>query len=91
VFPRSAKGGNQLKDREKISSEELMPKVKEVNTRIAKLDDGTRVFYLDIGGEFLDKDGGLAKAVMPDYLHLSAKGYQAWADAIKGKLGELMK
>ena len=27
---------------------------------------------------------------MPDYLHLTPKGYQIWADAVKGPIEELM-
>ncbi len=49
------------------------------------------VRYLDIGKSFLQPDGILSKEIMPDLLHLSAKGYQIWADAIKGKVAELMK
>jgi lysophospholipase L1-like esterase len=66
-------------------------KLKQVNDTIAKLDDGKSVFYLDIGAKFLEADGALTKEVMPDFLHLSAKGYQIWADAIGPKLAELMK
>ena len=79
VFPRGEKPNPQ---REKL---------KEVNTTIAKLDDGKSVFYLDIGDKFLQPDGTLTKEVMPDFLHLSAKGYQIWADGIAAKLAELMK
>ena len=79
VFPRGEKANPQ---REKL---------KEVNTTIAKLDDGKSVFYLDIGDKFLQPDGTLTKEIMPDFLHLSAKGYQIWADSIAAKLAELMK
>jgi lysophospholipase L1-like esterase len=27
---------------------------------------------------------------MPDFLHLSEKGYQIWADAVKGPIRELL-
>ena len=33
----------------------------------------------------------LGKEIMPDFLHLSAKGYQIWADAIKEPLAALLK
>jgi lysophospholipase L1-like esterase len=56
-----------------------------------RLDDGKMVKYLDIGSKFLDSDGGLSKDVMPDFLHLSKKGYDIWAEAIKEPLGELLK
>src|SRR6185295_10141471 len=81
VFPRGEKAeGNMQRD-----------KLKQVNATIAKLDDGKHVFFLDIGSKFLQPDGTLTKEIMPDFLHLSAKGYQIWADAISAKLAELMK
>ncbi len=79
VFPRGEKANPQ---REKL---------KQVNAIIAKLDDGKNVFYLDIGEKFLQPDGTLTKEIMPDFLHLSTKGYQIWADAITPKLETLMK
>ena len=63
----------------------------QVNQTLAKLDDGKTVHYLDIGGKFPVVDGALSAEAMPDFLHLSASGYQIWADAIGGKLAELMK
>ncbi|MDF1755617.1 MAG: platelet-activating factor acetylhydrolase IB subunit [Verrucomicrobiales bacterium] len=81
VFPRGPKAeGNSRRD-----------KLKAVNDTIAKLDDGKHIHYLDIGDKFLEEDGTLTKEIMPDYLHLSAAGYQIWADAISPKLAELMK
>jgi lysophospholipase L1-like esterase len=81
VFPRGEKA-NPNPGREKL---------KVVNSIIAKLDDGKNVFFLDIGDKFLQPDGSLTKEIMPDFLHLSAAGYQIWADAIGPKLAELMK
>lgn len=52
--------------------------------------DGQMVHYLDIGPKFLGADGSLSKEIMPDFLHLSDKGYQIWADAIEDKVAELM-
>jgi len=79
VFPRGEKPNPQ---REKL---------KAVNSSIAKLDNGKDVFYLDIGDKFLEPDGSLSNEIMPDFLHLSAKGYQIWADAIAAPLERLMK
>ena len=47
--------------------------------------------FLDIGNKFVDADGTISKDVMYDGLHLTEKGYQIWADAVKGPIGELMK
>lgn len=81
VFPRG----------EKASPNPGRDKLKQVNSTIAKLDDGKNIHYLDIGEKFLSSDGSLTKDIMPDFLHLSPAGYQIWADAISPKLAELMK
>jgi len=81
VFPRG----------EKLTPNPGREKLTQVNAMISKLDDGKHVYYLDIGGKFLQPDGSISKDVMPDFLHLSAAGYQIWADAIETKLAELMK
>jgi lysophospholipase L1-like esterase len=60
-----------------------------VNKIIEKLDDGSKVKYLDIGSKFL-KDAKLSKDIMPDALHLSAEGYQIWADAITPTLTTML-
>jgi lysophospholipase L1-like esterase len=80
VFPRGAKPADKNRDR-----------IKEINKAIAKLDDGKTVRFLDIGDKFLAADGELPKEIMPDFLHLSPKGYAIWADAIKGPLAEMLK
>jgi lysophospholipase L1-like esterase len=61
------------------------------NNLISAFADGKRVSYMDIGNTFLQPDGTLPKEIMPDLLHLNAKGYEMWAAAIEGKVAELMK
>lgn len=62
-----------------------------VNRIIAKFDDGgTTVKFLDIGVKFLQPDGTISKAIMPDLLHLSAKGYQIEAEAILPVIEQMM-
>jgi lysophospholipase L1-like esterase len=80
VFPRGQKIPNPGTD-----------KLTEVNKVLAKLDDGKNVRYLDIGPKFLDKEGQLPKDTMPDYLHLSGKGYEIWAEAMMPLLKEMLK
>jgi lysophospholipase L1-like esterase len=80
IFPRSPKATDKIRD-----------KVKATNALIAKFDDGKMVFYKDIGEKFLEKDGSLDKEVMYDYLHLTPKGYEIWATAIKDDLQKLLK
>jgi len=69
----------------------LRAKVKEINAAIATFDDGRTVKVLDLGEKFLKPDGTLPPDVMPDFLHLSEKGYQIWADALKEPLATLLQ
>jgi len=74
-----------------IPAAKLNKKIAAINAIIAKLDDGKTVFYKDIGKEFLDQDGGLSGEIMPDYLHLSARGYASWGKAIQADIEKLVK
>jgi len=62
-----------------------------VNEQIAKWENGKTLHYLDIGPKLLQPDGTLSKEIMPDFLHLSPKGYEIWAESIQPLLTELMK
>jgi lysophospholipase L1-like esterase len=74
-----------------IPATKLTKKIGEINNLIAKLDDGKNVFYKDIGKQFLDENGGLSGDIMPDYLHLSPKGYDLWGKAIKNDIEKLVR
>lgn len=81
VFPRGEKAGTPI--RQKLS---------KVNEIVSKLDDGGKtVKYLDIGQKFLNEEGNLTKEIMPDYLHLSTRGYEIWAEAITPTLKEMLQ
>ena len=62
----------------------------KANELAMKLADGRMIHYMDIGQHFLEPDGTLTKEIMPDFLHLTPKGYHIWAIAIEGKLRELL-
>lgn len=79
VFPRDPSADSPLR-----------AKLGEVNERVAKLDDGSMVTYLDIGKRFTKEDGTLTTDVMPDFLHLSRKGYRIWADAMEPTLWKML-
>jgi lysophospholipase L1-like esterase len=76
---------------ERIGAADLQPRVKEINAALARLHDGKAVFFRDIGGRFLEADGGLSREVLSDFLHLAPKGYQIWADAIRADVRDLLK
>ncbi len=66
-------------------------KILQVNQIVRKLADrDEKVHYLAIGHHFVEDDGTISKAIMPDSLHLSPAGYRIWANAIEGTLRELM-
>jgi lysophospholipase L1-like esterase len=64
--------------------------IKTINEILATFADNTNVFYMDIGDKFLASDGTLPADIMPDALHPNEKGYRIWAEAIIGKVKELM-
>jgi lysophospholipase L1-like esterase len=64
--------------------------IDQVNQRIARLADGKKVRYLNINDRLADREGKLREGMSPDGLHLSVKGYQVWADALKPVLTEIL-
>ena len=70
---------------------EQMERIHQVNQRIAKLDDGKMISFLDINHVFLGPDGKVPNDIMPDFLHPNANGYQLWADAMEPTLDKMLK
>jgi lysophospholipase L1-like esterase len=68
----------------------VMASINKINENIAKLADGKTIRYLNINDKLADKDGKLLDGMTVDRLHLSLKGYQVWADALKPALTELL-
>ena len=61
-----------------------------VNPLLAKMDDGGKtVRFVDFAAKYVQPDGTVSKELMPDFFHLSEKGYQVWADAVAKPLKEL--
>jgi lysophospholipase L1-like esterase len=79
IFPRGEK------------NDPVRAQVKEVNLHLARLDDGKRARFLDIGSRFLEADGTLSREIMPDLLHPSERGYRIWAEAMQDTLARMMK
>lgn len=78
VFPRGEKPNPQ---REKNA---------EASRIASGAADNKSVFGMDIGAKFLEPDGTLTRAVMPDLLHLSEEGYRRWAAAIEPRVREVL-
>jgi N-acetylglucosamine-6-sulfatase len=80
IFPRT-----------QAAADPIRASIKEINSKVAKLADNKTVFFMDIGDKFLTADGTLTQEIMPDGLHPNFRGYKIWADAISGRVKELMK
>lgn len=78
IFPRGEKPNAQREKNAKAS---------EIASKLA---DGKMVHFMDIGAKFLEDDGTLTRDIMPDLLHLSPRGYEIWAEAIEGKVKEMV-
>ncbi|WP_269523329.1 GDSL-type esterase/lipase family protein [Coraliomargarita parva] len=61
-----------------------------VNALLPRYANDQTVFWLPIGHQFLEPDGTLSKAIMPDYLHPRKAGYEIWAKAIDSMVAQLM-
>jgi lysophospholipase L1-like esterase len=78
IFPRSE---NYTAQRGKLAM---------INQVVRRQADGKNVIWVDFGHEFLNNDGTLPGTLMPDYLHLSKKGYEIWAEAIEDQLSNIV-
>jgi lysophospholipase L1-like esterase len=77
--------------RNRANEEYRMDKIRELNARLAKLDDGGKTIrFLDISEKFLGPDGKVPADIMPDFLHPNAKGYEIWAEAMEPTLAEML-
>jgi lysophospholipase L1-like esterase len=68
----------------------VIPMIREINEAAAKLADGRSIHFIDINDKLAKPDGTLLEGMTVDQLHLSAKGYQVWADALNPLLTELL-
>jgi len=79
IFPSGERPGNPQRARAIAA-----------NTIFQKVADGRMIRYLDIGDRFTNRDGTVSKEIMPDFLHLSPRGYGLWAEAIEPVVKDLM-
>ena len=85
IFPRGAVRGLDA------ASQVVWPRIEAANRLIRRLDDGGKIRVLDVGPALLDPDGTISREVMPDFLHLSPRGYRLWAEAMEPMLRSLLK
>lgn len=68
----------------------VMPLIQRINDRLPRLADGKSVRFLNLNDQLADPNGKLYDGMTVDGLHLTVKGYQVWADALKPILTELL-
>ena len=68
----------------------VIPTINRINENIAAFADGKKVRFLNINDKLAGPDGVLFDGVTVDKLHLSLKGYQVWADALKPLLRKIL-
>ena len=64
----------------------LRLKCEAVNALLPALADGTRVEYLNVNSVLLESNGQLSEKIAPDFLHLSAEGYERLGKVIAERL-----
>ena len=70
--------------------ESHMEKIRAINADLAHLDNGGNIRHLDITKDLTNKDGTIPEIIMPDQVHLTAAGYQLWADDMQPLLDEML-
>lgn len=79
IFPRGPDNENKLRKKNAT-----------VNEIIKGYADDRKVWFLDIGDQFLEDGDLLPKTVMPDALHPNARGYEIWAEAMEPMIQKLL-
>jgi lysophospholipase L1-like esterase len=87
IFPRGFHAINQKTGQ----PDATRMRIAETNKLLAGLANGKDIAFLDIGGRFLDAQGGLDKANFPDALHPSGDGYKIWHESVIPVLGGMVK
>ena len=62
-----------------------------LNRMVSTLGDGKQVVVHHYGALLTRPDGSISPEIMPDFLHLTPKGYQIWADAMRPDIARLLK
>jgi len=80
IFPRGGPRDDALRRNNDLANE-----------RIRGFADGETIVWCDLAPAFLEREGRLSTAVMPDLLHLSEDGYRRWGDAMEPTLAKMLR
>jgi beta-glucosidase len=65
-------------------------KLLQANQVLQRLADGKNVLWIDFGYRLVTAEGLIPHDLMPDYLHLTRRGYEIWAQAIEPTLSNVL-
>lgn len=71
-----------------LAREPIRAQIIQVNERLAKLEDGQHVFFMDLGPKLLTEEGKFTEEMTDDGIHINPKAYQIWAEAITPRFEE---
>jgi len=77
--------------RRELASHRDRETIRATNSLISRLHDNDHVTYLDFSDKLLQPDGGLTAEVTKDFCHLTAKGYEIFAEAIQPVVESLLR
>lgn len=66
-------------------------RIADINSLLAKLDNGTTIRFLDISQAFKTPEGIINEKLYIDMLHLNFYGYEIWYDKMKKPLKKLLQ
>ena len=69
---------------------QVIASIDKINANIEKMADGKKIRYLNFNDKMLTEEGLQRANMFADGLHPSLEGYQAWGDALKPILTELL-
>ena len=81
IFPRGAKSDDAMRVNNEKANKLVIDTLAEDLKKV--------VHVRDLAPKYLEADGTLPKAIMPDLLHPNRKGYEIWAEDLKAGLKEL--
>lgn len=68
----------------------IVAAIDRINESLSEFADGKKIRYLNMNDKLADANGKLFEGMTVDGLHLSVKGYQVWADALKPIITEIV-
>ncbi len=82
---------NAVLPSDEVARSDKRARINAINKMAATLADGKQVVFRNYGSHLTRADGSISPEIMPDFLHLTPKGYQLWADAMRPDIQKLLK